>query len=47
MVNFGFYSRKKYSPEEAKKILGDMNKVQLKLDLEFDERLRKEGVVKT
>jgi len=47
MVNFGFYARKKYSPEEAKKILGDMNKVQLKLDLEFDERLRKQGVVKT
>ena len=47
MLNFGFYSRKKYSPEEAKKILGDMNKVQLKLDLEFDDRLRKQGVVKT
>jgi hypothetical protein len=46
MVNFGFYSRKKYTPKEAKKILGDMKKVQLKLDLEFEERLRARGVVK-
>ena len=45
MVNFGFYSRKKYSPQEAKDILGDMEKVQLKLDLGFDERLRELGVV--
>ena len=45
MVNFGFYSRKKYTPQEAKRILGDMNKVQLKLDLKFDERLRNVGVV--
>ncbi|CAA6800067.1 MAG: Unknown protein [uncultured Sulfurovum sp.] len=46
MVNFGFYSRKKYSPQEAKEILGDIEKVQLKLDLGFDGRLNKEGVVK-
>ena len=46
MVNFGFYSRHKYSPEEAKEILGDMNKVQLKLDLNFEERLRNKGIVK-
>jgi len=45
MVNFGFYSRTKYAPKEAKRILGDMNKVQLKLDLEFEERLTKQGVV--
>ena len=45
MVNFGFYSRKKYSPKEAKEILGEMNKVQLKLDLEFGKRLRDKGVV--
>jgi len=46
MVNFGFYSRKKYTPKEAKKILGDINKVQLKLDLEFEERLRMQGIVR-
>ena len=45
MVNFGFYSRKKYSPEEAKKILGDMNKVQLKLNLDFNDRINIQGVV--
>ena len=45
MINFGFYSRKKYSPQEAKEILGDMNKVQLKLDFGFEERLRELGVV--
>ena len=45
MVNFGFYSRKKYSPQEAKAILGEMNKVQLKLDLGFDKRLIQHGVV--
>lgn len=39
MVNFGFYSKEKYSPEIAKEILGDIKKVQLKLDLEFDERM--------
>ena len=46
MVNFGFYSRHKYTPKEAKEILGDMSKVQLKLDLEFEERLRVHGVVR-
>jgi len=45
MVNFGFYSRHKYSPKEAKKILGDKEKVQLKLDLNFEKRLREQGVV--
>jgi len=46
MVNFGFYSRKKYTPKEAKEILGKMEKVQLKLDLGFEERLRMQGVVR-
>jgi len=45
MVNFGFYSRKKYTPKEAKRILGDMNKVQMKLDFGFEERIRMQGVV--
>jgi len=45
MVNFGFYSRKRYSPQEAKEILGDMEKVQLKLDYGFEKRLREKGVV--
>jgi len=35
MINFGFYSKKKYSPKKAKEILGDLEKVQLKLDLDF------------
>ncbi|SFV63364.1 hypothetical protein MNB_SV-12-373 [hydrothermal vent metagenome] len=45
MVNFGFYSRKKYTPQEAKRILGDKSKSQLKLDLEFNDRINIEGVV--
>lgn len=45
MVNFGFYSRKKYTPEEAKRILGEMNRVQLKLDLDFNDRINIQGVV--
>ena len=45
MVNFGFYSRKKYSPQEAKEILGNIEKVQLKLDSSFEKRLREKGVV--
>jgi hypothetical protein len=45
MVNFGFYSRKKYSAKEAKEILGEMDKAQLKLNLEFEKRLRKLGIV--
>ena len=45
MVNFGFYSRKRYTPKEAKEILGDMSKMQLKLDFGFEERLREQGVV--
>ncbi|CAA6806141.1 MAG: Unknown protein, partial [uncultured Sulfurovum sp.] len=45
MVNFGFYSRKKYSAKEAKEILGDRHKTQLKLDLEFEKRLKERGTV--
>ncbi len=45
MVNFGFYSRKRYSAQEAKRILGDISKSQLKLDLDFNDRINKEGVV--
>jgi|GEM_PF-1143845 len=39
MVNYGFYSRKAYKPDEAKAILGDIDKVQLKLDKEFATRV--------
>jgi len=39
MLNFGFYSRKAHTPEEAQKILGDIAKVQLKLDAEFAKRV--------
>jgi len=45
MVNFGFYSRKKYSPKEAKRILGERDGVQLKLNLEFEQRLKEQSVV--
>ena len=40
MINFGFYSRKKHTPKEVKRILGDdVSKLQLKLDLEFNDRI--------
>lgn len=45
MVNFGFYSRKRYSPKEAKEILGERDNVQLKLNLEFSKKLTERGVV--
>jgi hypothetical protein len=45
MVNFGFYSRIKYSAKEAKEILGDKNNLQLKLDLDFNDRINKRGIV--
>jgi len=45
MVNYGFYSRIKYEPKEAKRILGDKSKVQLKLDLEFNDRINRQGIV--
>jgi len=39
MLNFGFYAKKLYRPEEAKRILGEIEKVQLKLDLGFSDRI--------
>jgi len=45
MINYGFYSRIKYGAKEAKKILGDKEKVQLKLDLEFNDRINQQGIV--
>jgi len=45
MVNYGFYSRIKYEPKEAKKILGEKSKVQLKLDLDFNDRINTQGIV--
>ena len=46
MVNFGFYSRRRFTPKYAKKILGDIKKLQLKLDLDFNDRLVKEVTIK-
>jgi len=46
MINFGFYSRTKYTPTEAKEILGDTSNIQLKLDLDFNDRLVKKVVIK-
>ncbi|CAA6803316.1 MAG: Unknown protein [uncultured Sulfurovum sp.] len=45
MVNFGFFSRKRYPLEEAKEILGDRESKQLKLDIAFNERLTQKAVV--
>ena len=45
MVNFGFFSRKKYDFEEAKEILGNIEGKQLKLDIEFNERLIERAIV--
>ena len=45
MVNFGFYSKKKYSPNIAKEILGSIDSVQLKLDLGFNDRMIKHVVI--
>ena len=45
MVNFGFYSRIKYDASQAKKILGDVNNLQLKLNLDFNDRINKRGIV--
>ena len=46
MVNFGFYSREKYTPEVAKELLGDISHVQMKLDLEFNDRIINKVVIK-
>lgn len=45
IINFGFFSRKQYSPNEAKEILGDLKSKQLKLDLAFNERLIERTIV--
>ena len=45
MVNFGFYSRIKYEASEAKAILGDINNLQLKLNLDFNDRINRKGIV--
>jgi hypothetical protein len=39
MFNFGFYSRKKLTLEIAKEILGEKEKLQLKMDYTFHERV--------
>lgn len=46
MVNFGFYSRRKYPSKHAKKILGDVKKLQLKLDLDFNDRIVNQVIIK-
>jgi len=38
MCNFGFFSKKELSEEEAKQILGEREKIQFKLDNDFEER---------
>jgi hypothetical protein len=45
LVNFGFFSRKQYSANEAKEILGTKENKQLKLDLDFNERLIERAIV--
>jgi len=45
MVNFGFYSRIKYSAKEAKNILGERRNIQLKLDLSFNNRINDQSIV--
>jgi len=45
MVNFGFYSRIKYSPQKAKEILGEREKIQLKLDTTFNDRINEQSIV--
>ena len=45
MVNFGFFSRKQYPLDEAKEILGERESKQLKLDLEFNEKLIERAIV--
>ena len=38
MCNFGFFSKKELSEEDAKQILGEREKIQFKLDNDFEER---------
>ena len=39
IFNFGFFSRKEFSEDEATEILGDIEKVQLKIDYSFVQRV--------
>ena len=39
MCSFGFFSKKELTEEVAKEILGDIEKVQFKLDYDFEERI--------
>jgi len=39
MCSFGFFSKKELTEEVVKEILGDIEKVQFKLDYDFEERL--------
>jgi len=45
MINFGFFSRKKYTEKEAKEILGEQKDVQMKLNMKFAQRLNAKAVV--
>jgi len=45
MTQYGFYSKKEYSKDEAKEILGDIDDIQLKLNLDFAKRVRDEFVI--
>ena len=45
MVNWGFYTKEKISIEKAEDILGQKDKVQLKLDIEFAKRIRQNFII--
>ena len=45
MCNFGFYSRKQIELDLAKKILGDISGVQLKMDCDFKERVAEYALI--
>jgi len=45
MINFGFFSRNKYTEREAKEILGEPEEMQLKLNMEFAQRVNAKAVV--
>ena len=39
ICNFGFYSNKKLENDVVKKILGNINEVQIKINCKFEERI--------
>ena len=45
MLQYGFYSKKEYSLTDVKRILGEIDSVQLRLDMGFAKRVRAEFVV--